>query len=95
MISIDKQVLAMELELRICNHITQNNKDLLKIVKRDHMEEVNAIRDYMMMFLYDLNDARALNYSFHMAVRDLQIDLASMLKPASKKVSAPAMRIAG
>ena len=95
MISIDKQALAMELELRICNHITQNNKDLLKIVKSYHMEEVGMIRDYMMMFVSDLHDARALNSSFHMALRDLQIDLASMLKPASKKVSAPAMRIAG
>lgn len=95
MISIDKQTLAMELELRIVNHITQNNAELVKVVKRYHMEEVGMIRDYMMTFLNDLHDARALNYSFHMALRDLQIDVASLFKPVAKEIKTATVRMAG
>ena len=95
MISIDKQAVAMDLEMRIVNHITQNNAELAKVVKRYHMEEVGMIRDYMMMFLNDLHDARALNYSFHMALRELQIDVASLFKPVTKEVKIAAVRMAG
>ena len=95
MISIDKQAVAMDLEMRIVNHITQNNKDLVKVVKGYHMEEIGMIRDYMMMFISDLHDARALNCSFHMALRDLQIDVASLFKPVAKEVKTASVRMAG
>jgi len=49
----------------------------------------------MMTFLNDLHDARALNYSFHMALRDLQIDVASLFKPVAKEIKTATVRMAG
>lgn len=83
---MSRNEVAKELENRICSHITRNDIESLKVLKSYHMEEVRSIRDYMMNLVGDsLHDARALNRCFHMALADLQINIADLFLPKTTK----------
>lgn len=84
---MSRNEVAKELEIRIFNHITRNDKESSMIVREYHMEEIRSIRDYMIELVGDsLYDARALNRCFHMALADLQINIADLFLPKAKKV---------
>ena len=77
--------IAKELEERIVNHLTQNNAEMMQVVRMYHMQEVASIRQYMMRVLGGyIGDARMLNASFHSALRDLNINWNDLLKPVKR-----------
>lgn len=83
---MSRNEIAKELENRICSHITRNDIESLRVLRSYHMEEVRCIRDYMMNLVGDsLHDARALNRCFHMALADLQINVADLFLPKTTK----------
>ena len=70
-----EMAIEKELEERIVNHLTQNNEEMMQVVRMYHMQEVDSIRQYMMRVLGGyINDARMLNATFHSALRDLNIN---------------------
>lgn len=80
-----EMAIEKELEERIVNHLTQNNEEMMQVVRMYHMQEVASIRQYMMRVLGGyINDARMLNASFHSALRDLNINWNDLLKPVKR-----------
>jgi hypothetical protein len=80
-----EMAIEKELEERIVNHLTQNNEEMMQVVRMYHMQEVDSIRQYMMRVLGGyINDARMLNASFHSALRDLNINWNDLLKPVKR-----------
>lgn len=80
-----EMAIEKELEERIVNHLTQNNEEMMQVVRMYHMQEVDSIRQYMMRVLDGyINDARMLNASFHSALRDLNINWNDLLKPVKR-----------
>jgi hypothetical protein len=80
-----EMAIEKELEERIVNHLTQNNAEMMQVVRMYHMQEVASIRQYMMRVLDGyINDARMLNASFHSALRDLNINWNDLLKPVKR-----------
>jgi hypothetical protein len=80
-----EMAIEKELEERIVNHLTQNNAEMMQVVRMYHMQEVDSIRQYMMRVLGGyINDARMLNASFHSALRDLNINWNDLLKPVKR-----------
>lgn len=80
-----EMTIANVLEDRIVSHLTQNNEEMMQVVRMYHMQEVDSIRQYMMRVLGGyINDARMLNASFHSALRDLNINWNDLLKPVKR-----------
>ena len=80
-----EMTIAKDLEDRIVSHLTQNNAEMMQVVRMYHMQEVDSIREYMMRVLNGyINDARMLNASFHSALRDLNINWNDLLKPVKR-----------
>ena len=80
-----EMIIAKDLEDRIVSHLTQNNEEMMQVVRMYHMQEVASIRQYMMRVLDGyINDARMLNASFHSALRDLNINWNDLLKPVKR-----------
>ena len=80
-----EMAIEKELEERIVNHLTQNNEEMMQVVRMYHMQEVDSIRQYMMRVLNGyINDARMLNASFYSALRDLNINWNDLLKPVKR-----------
>ena len=42
-----EMAIEKELEERIVNHLTQNNEEMMQVVRMYHMQEVDSIRQYM------------------------------------------------
>jgi len=67
----------------LCSHIAGNNKTLLNIVREYHSSEVKEIGDYIMtIFNNDYVDARTLNFYYHMALSELNIDTKNLTLPS-------------
>ena len=80
-----EMTIANVLEDRIVSHLTQNNEEMMQVVRMYHMQEVASIRQYMMRVLDGyIGDARMLNASFHSALRDLNINWNDLLKPVKR-----------
>jgi len=80
-----EMTIANVLEDRIVSHLTQNNEEMMQVVRMYHMQEVASIRQYMMRVLGGyIGDARMLNASFHSALRDLNINWNDLLKPVKR-----------
>lgn len=80
-----EKIIANDLEDRIVSHLTQNNEEMMQVVRMYHMQEVASIRQYMMRVLDGyINDARMLNASFHSALIDLNINWNDLLKPVKR-----------
>ena len=41
-----EMAIEKELEERIVNHLTQNNEEMMQVVRMYHMQEVDSIRQY-------------------------------------------------
>ena len=79
----------IDLDNRICSHISRGSRQAYQIISTYHMSEVAQIRNYMMDILRSeyFNDARALNSAFRMAVAELHIDLGMLLKEGTVIIS--------
>lgn len=77
----ERTEIQIELDNRICSHISRGSKKAYEIITTYHMSEIAKIRDYMLDVLRGdfFYDARALNSAFHMAVSSLGINLANLL----------------
>ena len=77
----ERNEIQIELDNRICSHISRGSKKAYEIITTYHMSEIAKIRDYMLDVLRGdfFYDARALNSAFHMAVSSLGINLANLL----------------
>lgn len=77
----ERTEIQIELDNRICSHISRGSKKAYEIITTYHMSEIAKIRNYMLDVLHTdyFYDARALNAAFHMAVSSLGINLANLL----------------
>lgn len=91
----ERTSVQVELDNRICSHISRGNKAVYDIISTYHMKEIAQIRDFMLDVLHTdfFYDARALNNAFHMAVSELGINLESLLKADTKVVSTKAASV--
>lgn len=85
----ERTPVQIELDNRICSHISRGSKKAYEIITTYHMGEVAKIRDFMLDVLHTdfFYDARALNAAFHMAVSSLNINLTSLLSEEVQVVS--------
>ena len=75
------RITAMDLDDRICRHISRGSQEAYEIISTYHTNEVAKIRNYMLDVLSDdfIYDARMLNSAFHMAIVELNINLEALL----------------
>lgn len=85
----ERTSVQIDLDNRICSHISRGSKKAYEIISTYHMREVAKIRDFMLDVLHTdyFYDARALNAAFHMAVSSLNINLTSLLSEDVQVVS--------
>lgn len=85
----ERTSVQIDLDNRICSHISRGSKKAYEIITTYHMGEVAKIRDFMLDVLHTefFYDARALNAAFHMAVSSLNINLTSLLSEEVPVVS--------
>ena len=78
----------IELDHRICSHISRGSNKAYKIISKYHSEEITKIRNYMLDVLRSeyFYDARVLNSAFNMAVSSLGINLANLLSEDTKVI---------
>ena len=77
----ERTSVQIDLDNRICSHISRGSKKAYEIISKYHMDTIAKIRDYMLDVLHTdyFYDARALNAAFHMAVSSLGINIANLL----------------
>lgn len=85
----ERTSVQIDLDNRICSHISRGSKKAYEIITTYHMGEVAKIRDFMLDVLHTefFYDARALNAAFHMAVNELGINLEVLLRESAPVVS--------
>ena len=85
----ERTPVQIDLDNRICSHISRGSKKAYEIITTYHMGEVAKIRDFMLDVLHTefFYDARALNNAFHMAVSELGINLESLLREGTPVVT--------
>lgn len=85
----ERTPVQIDLDERICSHISRGNKKAYEIISKYHMREIAKIRNYMLDVLHTdyLYDARALNATFHMAIAELGVNLEMLLTETVQVVS--------